>query len=188
MFCSDCGKEVKDGASFCPECGKATGTSASTAKVSQGLSDKQKKNAIIGGVVAVAVIVAIVIFLNVGGSPLVGTWDFSHRSFMGPIVEGYVEFRRNGTGTIRQYQNNDNIMRTVTFRWSYDGDALTVIHEVNEQAVIDSSVIHTRMIPYVRAVLMEGRQSFSIVGSGRNAVLMIASGVSGSSSSRLYRR
>ena len=147
MFCSDCGKEIKDGASFCPECNKAAGGSTPPAKVSQGLNDKQKKNAIIGGVVAVVVIVAIVIFLNVGGSPLVGTWQLSGALLGGEVS---ITFRRNGTATVEASWGE--ITEIETFRWSYDGNMLTTIADIDG---------------------WEETSVFSIVGSGRDAVLIM---------------
>ena len=111
-----------------------------------------KKVLCFAGVVAVVVIVAIVIFLNVSGSPLICTWVLTD-DVRGE--EYSIAFRRNGTGTNEvSFVNLQGQMQTntATFRWSYDGNILTMI--VDGIGWTDTAI-------------------FNIIGSGRDAVLIL---------------
>ena len=152
MFCSGCGKNLADDATFCSGCGKATGGGNPSAKTTQGIGVKAKKKFIVVGVVAVVAvvaIVAIVLFLNIGGSPLVGTWVSEGSRWTDTIT-----FRRNNTGEFREYFDGQ-IDRVLTFRWSADDTILSFVFDGG---------------------FREYNPNFTIVDSGRNAFLEIHGG------------
>ncbi|MDR2183087.1 MAG: zinc ribbon domain-containing protein [Clostridiales bacterium] len=119
MFCSNCGHNISDVQlggqnAFCPNCGTAIEqppspsipaapagyyeqAAAGAPAATTGIKPIVKsQHIIIGGAIALAVIVAaVVLFVFVlGGSPLVGTW----------AADGFggerIEFNRNGTGAV----------------------------------------------------------------------------------------
>ena len=84
MFCSNCGKEIADGAKFCPECGKAVGSESGNAQGSDGkekvagaaLSVKDKiKNAVgstFSTIVALAIGLGVALLVALPVAALIG--------------------------------------------------------------------------------------------------------------------
>lgn len=79
MYCSFCGKEIRDGATFCSQCGK----NQQTGKMKQGVSASKSglqallsnKKAIISIVSVLVAVVLIVVCVNAFGSKsIVGVW------------------------------------------------------------------------------------------------------------------
>lgn len=112
-YCSNCGTQMEADIKFCAQCGTKTETEAQPAPVAQppvmaavpsAAAKKPSKNAIIGIVILAAIIGIAAFFFLRDTTGLVGTWEISD-VWWGEVETVAIEFRRNGSGSIRHYWN-----------------------------------------------------------------------------------
>jgi len=139
MFCSFCGKEIRDGAIYCSQCGKnqATGAMKPGVRTATFSLSNSKKPIIVLASIILAVVLIVVCINAFGTKSIVGTWEDS---------EGHeVSFSSNGKfqqsshyGTYTIYDDKKLSMVYQDFDYLGDSDS----YEWGDEAMDDSDYSH----------------------------------------------
>ena len=74
MYCSFCGKQIRDGAVFCSECGRNLKTGNSKIGTVSSNSSKKVCIPVLAGVIVIALVIAVISSISPASTSIVGVW------------------------------------------------------------------------------------------------------------------